>query len=177
MARADGPLTREKYVAFRDAFPLQGNMCLKLRKLFSLACDDPAPLESHITLITSTFPARHDLYAALVGRLFAIAASDRSPTREEEKLIARISHLLGLPASDYMQIREHYMGAGKPHQTLGVAKHSHPSTLKKRYRELMQRYHPDRFGGQTLSPELDMLLQLKTAEINAAYSQLTRKAA
>ena len=41
----------------------------------------------------------------------------------------------------------------------------------------MQRYHPDRFGGQQISPELDMLLQLKTSEINAAYSQLSKRAA
>ena len=46
-----------------------------------------------------------------------------------------------------------------------------------RYRELMRRYHPDRFAHQSVSPEVALLLQLKSSEINQAYRWLSKKAA
>ena len=46
-----------------------------------------------------------------------------------------------------------------------------------RYRELMRTWHPDRFAGHDVSPEVAMLLELKASEINAAYRTLSKRAA
>ncbi|MDE3060590.1 MAG: J domain-containing protein, partial [Pseudomonadota bacterium] len=65
-----------------------------------------------------------------------------------------------------------YELAPEAHEVLGVRKNAAPSALKKRYRDLMRRYHPDRFPGR-VSPEMALLLKLKSSEINEAYRRLT----
>ena len=52
---------------------------------------------------------------------------------------------------------------------LGVSRRAPAGTRKKRYRELIQRYHPDRYAGDEQSPEVELMLKLKTSEINNAY--------
>ena len=173
----NGALTREKYVAFRDAFPLQDEMCGKIRLLFAMACEDATPLAYYAAQVTKSFPKRADLSASIVSRLFTIANAGGETTREGERVLAHISHLLGLSAGQYTRIRGRHMGSSKPHETLGIEQSAAPDAVKKRYRELMNVYHPDRYAGGKISQELEMLLQLRSSEINAAYNQLTKRAA
>lgn len=177
VAIADGTLTREKYIAFRESFPLKGGVCGKIRSLFTLACRNETPYTQYITQIKYAFPQRQELFVSLLDRLFRIAAADGGISRTGEKLLADIAHALDIPASVYADILEKYDDPSQAHQILGVKPHVKPSVLKKRYRELMQIYHPDRFAGQDLSPEVQLLLQLKASEINSAYRTLSKRAA
>lgn len=170
-------LTREKYVAFREAFPLRGGVCGKIRGLFLLACEDATPVEHYVGQIARLYPSHDELFASLVERLFAIATASGVLAPEDERMLASIAHRLGISASDYTGMRDRHMHGHKPHQLLGLEKRTSPSVIKKRYYELMQHYHPDRFANEALSPELELLLQLKASEINSAYHQLTKRAA
>jgi DnaJ like chaperone protein len=176
IACAGSGLSREKYAAFRDAFPLTGGICGKIRVLFALACDSRLPMEHYVTQVAAAFPRRLPLFTALVDRLFGIAAADGEVTREAERLLARAAHLLGVSPSQYSDIRDRYLGPARAHHVLGVRKRSPKSRIKQRYRELMRRYHPDRFAAQDLSPEVSLVIRLKASEINAAYQALTRAA-
>jgi DnaJ like chaperone protein len=177
VARNSHGLTREKYVTFREAFPLQDDMCGKLRELFLLACEDENPTEDYIAHIVRLFPKRRDLHTSIASRLFAVASAQGTITKEDELLLARISHLLGISAMDYARIRAHHLEGRMAHEKLGVEKDAPLAAIKRRYRELMQRYHPDRFAKGRISQELEMLLQLRSAEINDAYRQMSKRAA
>ena len=177
IARADGTITPEKYVAFRDAFPLMGGMCGKLRSLFAVACASTAQFTHYVNQIKFAYPRNIPLFMELVDRLFRIAAADGTISPAEELLLARVAHMLELSAGQYSEIRDRYAGAPQPHRVLGVHPRVSPSMLKQRYRDLMRRYHPDRFAAQDLSPEVEMLLRLKASEINDAYKVLSKKAA
>ena len=177
LARLDGELTKAKYLAFRQSFPLSGHMCGKLRSLFALACDDTIPPAHYIQQIRYLFPKQTALFTALVDRLFAIAGAEGELSPESERWLARASHRLGLSGAEYAAIRARHEGQPKAHQVLGVPRRASPARLKKRYRELMRTWHPDRFGGEDVSPEVAMLLKLKASEINDAYRVLARKAA
>lgn len=172
-----GGLTREKYVAFRAAFPLRGGVCGKIRSLFVLACEDSSPIDNYVAQIARAYPGRDDLFTSLMERLFAIATASGPLSAEDERILARIAHKLGIAASAFTDMRDRHLHGHKPHQTLGLTKASAPSTIKKRYHELMQHYHPDRFANESLSPELELLLQLRSSEINSAYRQMTKRAA
>lgn len=176
IACADGALTREKYVAFREAFPLRGGLCGKIRKLFSLACKNGVPAEHYVTHIKYTYPRQLALFESLIERLFRIAAADGSVSPAEERMLAKAAHMLGISAARYSELRERHINP-KPHQVLGLEKRPRTQILKKRYHELMRLYHPDRFAAEPVSPEIDLLLQLRTSEINHAYRRLSRKAA
>jgi len=177
VACADGKLTREKYVAFREAFPLVGGLCGKIRKLFSMACENEAPFETYVTQVKYIFPRQMDLFYSLVDRLFCIARADGEISRNEERMLARIAHLLELSAAEYTEIRDRHSASPKPHHVLGIEKKVSNSSIKKRYHTLMRQYHPDRFANENISPEVSMLLRLKTSEINEAYRALTKKSA
>ncbi len=177
VARADGTVSREEYLAFRDSFPLTGGMCGKIRQLFLLACQSQTPLSSHILQIKILFPQQMDLYVSLVDRLFRIATADKPLVREEERLLAKIAHSLGLSPSDYSMLYDRYSKPLAPHVVLGVEKRSPKNIIKQKYYMLMNRYHPDRYSSIPTSPEVQMLLTLKSAEISHAYRKLTKKAA
>ena len=108
LSTLDGKLTREAYVAFRDAFPLQGGMCNKLRKLFVLACQDATPLEHTIHQIKYLFPRNKPLFAALVERLYGIAVAEGNVSKRKEHMLAKIAHMLDVAPADYAHIHERH---------------------------------------------------------------------
>ncbi len=176
LATIDGPLTKESYVAFRDAFPLSGGICGKLRKLFILACNDPTPFEHTVRQVKYLFPRNRDLFYGLSDRLFTIAVSSGSLSKKKQLTLAKIAHLLELSPAQYGELVERHLHP-KPHAILGVEKRANAKRIKQRYYQLMRRYHPDVHAGETLSPELEHLLSLRTSEISAAYKTLSKKAA
>ena len=176
MARVDGALTREKYLAFRASFPLQGGICTKIRSLFTLACEDHTPIEHYVSQIKYMYPQEYDLFSSLVDRLFRIAAADGKLVSEEERMLSKVAHMLDLSPNEYWNIRARYENPSA-HHILGVSHKVKAGSLKKRYHELMRRYHPDRYAADDLSPELAMLLRIKASEINEAYRLLSKKAA
>lgn len=176
IATADGTLERESYIAFRDAFPLSGGLCGKLRKLFVLACTDPTPIEHTVQQIKYLFPRNRELFFALGDRLCRVAATDRNVSNRKQRLLAKICHMLELTPSQYAELLERTLHQ-KPHTILGVEKRASKQRVKQRYYQLMRRYHPDAHGGSDLSPEVEQLLSLRTSEISSAYRALSKKAA
>lgn len=177
VACADGKLTREKYLAFRDSFPLSGGVCDKIRSLFALACENQAPADYYALQIQQAFPRHPELLSSMMNRLFLIASANGKITRTSEQLLSRIAHRLNISSAEYSNISAQYTGPRQAHQILGIHSRSSASLIKQRYRELMRRYHPDRFANIPLSEEMELLLSFKTSEINKAYRQLSKKAA
>ena len=172
IACADGPLTREKYVAFRESFPLKGGICSRLRSLFTSACADQTPIEHYITQIKYAYPKHPELHFSILDHLFRTATADGALSRDAERLLATIAHGLDVAPVTYSRIHARYTQLPQAHSILGVKANAKPHLLKKRYYALMRDYHPDRFGGDALSPELQTLLELKSSQISSAYKSL-----
>jgi DnaJ like chaperone protein len=174
VACAGGTLTPRKYLRFRESFPLQDGVCEKIRSLFILACHNPSPLSTSIAQVKYAFPGKPSLLVSLMDRLFGIAVADGEISAAAERMLADIAHGLDISARDYNRLLSQHLKPRRPHYVLGIDKRSNRDALKSRYRDLMRRYHPDRFAGQPLSQEMELLLQLKTAEINDAYNALSK---
>lgn len=59
-----------------------------------------------------------------------------------------------------------------PYQLFGVSRNSDAATIKKAYRDLMAKYHPDRV--QHLGEEFKELAASKTTVINKAYEKIKK---
>ena len=59
-----------------------------------------------------------------------------------------------------------------PFDVLGCSRSSSNEEIKKRYRELLGRYHPDKFIGQDLDEEFIALASRKFQEIQEAYGAI-----
>jgi len=60
--------------------------------------------------------------------------------------------------------------ANDPYSVLGVDRNATDEEIKKTYRELVRKYHPDRYQ----DPELAELATKKMSEINAAYDEIQK---
>ena len=58
-----------------------------------------------------------------------------------------------------------------PYQTLGVSENASDEEIKKAYRDLARKYHPDNYHDNPLAD----LAQEKMKEINAAYEERNRR--
>ena len=58
-----------------------------------------------------------------------------------------------------------------PYQTLGVSESASDEEVKKAYRDLARKYHPDNYHDNPLAD----LAQEKMKEINAAYEEINRR--
>jgi DnaJ like chaperone protein len=63
-------------------------------------------------------------------------------------------------------------GRRSPYEVLGCSPSSSDDEIKKRYRELLAKYHPDKFIGQNLGEEFVELASRKFQEIQEAYEAL-----
>ena len=60
--------------------------------------------------------------------------------------------------------------SNNPYKILGVSPEADDEEIKKAYRELARKYHPDRYSDSDLAD----LASEKMKEINAAYEEITR---
>ncbi len=58
-----------------------------------------------------------------------------------------------------------------PYKVLGVSKNASDEEIKKAYRELARKYHPDNYAGNPLSD----LVEEKMKEVNEAYDQIQKE--
>ncbi len=62
-----------------------------------------------------------------------------------------------------------------PYEVLNCSRSSSDSDIKKNYRELIAKYHPDRFVGMSLDDDFVRLASEKFQEIQSAYDSIRRE--
>lgn len=119
--------------------------------------------------------------------LFSIANADGEVTRPELSVLHTISSQLGINSRDYMSImsrhtstnygrstgsRSYGGGASRkdPYSVLGVDKNATDEEIKKAYRRLAMKYHPDKVEG--LGEDVKRNAEAQFREINEAYEQI-----
>ncbi len=76
------------------------------------------------------------------------------------------------PRADQLGRREKNIADFDPHQVLGLARGAPLAAIKQAYHKLARAYHPDRFAGIELPPEMHEYATAMLARINLAYRQL-----
>jgi DnaJ like chaperone protein len=110
----------------------------------------------------------------LLRYLFGIANADGSFTAPEESIINRIAQLLGVSIADYRSVVGGYSPSNKDaaYETLGITSNATEEEIKKAYRAMALKYHPDKVGH--LGEDIRSEAEEKFKKIQAAYEDIKK---
>lgn len=131
---------------------------------------------------------REDLRYMFMELLLETAAADgRLHAAERDVIVAAARHL-HIPAAHLdamLNARAGFGGAGagprtaaagvplhQAYATLGVSADASDAEVKRAYRKLVARYHPDRLGSQGLPEEMEQVARTRIADINTAWDRI-----
>jgi len=106
----------------------------------------------------------------LVECLLDAAMADGRVHPAEQAVLDQAAALLGIAQADLAGLMARGAGNGKDFGVLGVADSAGPEEVKKAYREMVKKYHPDRVAH--LGDEFRELAHKKFLEVQAAYDRI-----
>lgn len=107
----------------------------------------------------------------LLQFLFGIALSDGKSHGNEIDVIQTISTFMGISNNDYASIKAMFIkDSNSAYKVLGISPDATNDELKKAYRELAKKYHPDKVSH--LGGEIKKAAEVKITELNAAYDAI-----
>ena len=131
----------------------------------------------------------------MVDFLFGIGGADGEFQQSELNMLRLISQYLGISQGDYTSIHERHTGfsgtgysggsgrsggsAGRsaytkdPYKVLGINSTASDDDVRKAYRKMAMKYHPDRVAGMGEEMQRNAAEQMK--EINQAYDEIKRR--
>ena len=114
-----------------------------------------------------------------LGFLIQLAFIDGGISQDEKKVLHDIMQELNIPSSVYddivnkfenmMKNKQQTMSAKEAYEILGVKESDDMDTIKKAYRQLIRKYHPDIISSQNKDESYMEEATAKTQEINQAY--------
>ncbi|HAB31516.1 MAG TPA: molecular chaperone DjlA [Cryomorphaceae bacterium] len=110
----------------------------------------------------------------VVAFLFGLAHSDGTMTPEERQQIARIAGYLGIHPQDFQRLEAVHKPSGpSPFEVLGVSADVSERDLKKTYRSLVKKYHPDALQG--MGEDVVKEAEATFRKIQSAYEAICKQ--
>jgi DnaJ like chaperone protein len=110
----------------------------------------------------------------LLHYLFGIASSDGSYHPDEVAVIEQISGYMGISSSDFLSVKAMFVkNPAWAYDVLEITKDATNDEVKKAYRELAKKHHPDKLGH--LGEDIRRSATEKFQKINAAYEEVKKQ--
>ena len=189
LAKADGQVTRDEIrLASRvmDEMQLSGPHRQLAQRLFQEGRARDFPVGDILDQLRRECRYSSHLVTMFVEILLHAAFADGELHARERALLESICARLRLPAGELERLEamvraEHHARSGKPsdalsaadaYAILGVEESCSDAELKRAYRRMMNRHHPDKLVAKGLPEEMMRVATEKTREIKAAYDRL-----
>jgi len=179
MAKADGQVTREEIQAFREVFHVPPGEMEAVGKIFNEARQEATGYEPYAAQIAQMFAHQPEVLESLLGGLFHIAKASGGVQPAELEFLSNVAAIFGFDAQQFDRIRAAHAGAAgggpDPYKVLGISRDASDAEVKRTYRELIRKYHPDAVMAQGMPEEFVSVANEKMAAINAAYDQIEKE--
>lgn len=107
----------------------------------------------------------------LIQFMFGIAQADGNTQANEVDVIQLIANYLGINNNDYASIKAMFIkDTNSAYKILEISEDASDEELKKAYRELAKKYHPDKVAH--LGEEVKKAAEVKITALNAAYDAI-----
>lgn len=111
---------------------------------------------------------------SLLRIVYMVAFADKELHPDEESMINRIIGYLGIDSDDAFEIRGEFCSDNDKHyKILNTTRNSSNEDIKKAYRLLSKKYHPDKVSH--LGDEFATLASDKFQKINSAYEEIKKE--
>jgi len=116
----------------------------------------------------------HPMRLQLLYYLFGIAKADGHVDKSEMNVIAQIASYLGLNEKDYESLKAmHYKDTESAYKILEIEKSASDDEIKKAYRKMAMKYHPDKVRG--LGDQHEKAANEKFLKVQEAYESVKKE--
>lgn len=173
MAKADGVAVRVECQTFERFFEPSPEEVPRIRRLYELASQDTAGFEIYAESVARMLKGEPDLKVNVLECLLMIACADGILHPAEEAFLKTVGQAFGISCEEFRRIRAHFVrDVDDPYHVLGLEPTASEQELRKRYVELVQRFHPDRLTARGAQAALIKAATAKLAAINTAYEAI-----
>lgn len=152
----------------------------QMLKLLHQLVEQDIPIDQvcHQIKVNTAYTTRYHM----VDFLFGLGGADGEFHQSELSMLRLMAQYLGISQSDYTSILERHVGHSSssaftqsrnqkdPYKVLGITKEATDDEVKRAYRRMAMKYHPDRVAGMSEEMQRNAAEQMK--EINEAYDKI-----
>ena len=174
MAKADGEVTRDEVIAFRQVFQIPSEDEAQAGKLFDLARTDVAGYDIYASKIARMFENDSDILRDLIEGLFHISMADGHYHPSEDAFIEDVSRIFGLAPQLFTCLRSRYVpgAAPDPYSVLEIGHDADLDAARKAWKRMVREAHPDNLMARGLPEEAIALANTRLITINNAWAEI-----
>ena len=133
MAKADGMVTRDEVIAFKEVFKVPEGEMENVSRIFNLAKQDVVGYEAYANQLASLLKGNRKLLEDVLEGLFHIAMADGVFHPNEEQFLADVAQRFGFTRTQFNYIKARHVSAvvkSDPYEVLGIAPDVDDETLR-----------------------------------------------
>ncbi len=179
MAKADGLVTKDEVVAFREVFLIPPEEEANAARVFNLARQDVAGFDIYARRIKAMYADDDAPLCDLMEGLFHIAMADGQYHRNEDAFLREVSDIFGFDERRFRSIRAQFVTEAErdPYDVLGLEPSASMDEARAAWRKLVRETHPDRMMARGIPEEAIKLAERRMVAINRAWEDIQRSAA
>lgn len=174
MAKADGHVTRDEVMAFREIFTIPARDEAQAAKLFNLARKDVAGFDDYARKVADMFDDNHTTLYDLLEGLFHIAMADGKYHPLEEDFLRDVARIFKITDQEFRCLRARFVpdATPDPYTVLDASPDMNLDDIRQRWRQLVKESHPDIMAARGVPHEAVKLAERRLIRINAAWEEI-----
>jgi len=179
MAKADGQVTKDEVVAFREVFLIPREEEANAARVFDLARQDVAGYDLYARRIKAMYDADDRALCDLLEGLFHIAVADGVYHPKEDDFLHDVAQIFGFDERRFRSIRAQFVDEAErdPFDVLGVEPDAPMADIRAAWRQLVRETHPDQMMARGVPEEAVKLAERRLVAINRAWEDIQGRAA
>ena len=179
MAKADGLVTKDEVVAFREVFVIPPEEEANAARVFNLARQDVAGFETYARRIKAMYGDDDRPLCDLLEGLFHIAIADGVYHPKEDDFLHEVADIFGFDERRFRGVRAQFVAEADrdPYDVLGVDPDATMEDVRRAWRKLVRETHPDQMIARGVPEEAIKLAERRMVAINRAWEDIQGKRA